>query len=915
MHGRSSLMSKSLLASFAFSLFALCAPAQVNTARSLITQPVDESKLTVLHGNTHPLARAEFDRGAAPSSLPMERMLLVLKRSPEQETALETLLAQQQDKSSPNYHKWLTPAAFGAQFGPADQDIQTVSSWLTSHGFQIGNVSNGRTVIEFSGNAGQVQEAFHAPIHNYVVNGEQHWANANDPSIPTALTPAIAGVRSLHNFYPRPMYHLNPMAGRGRPKAAGRANPQFTLPLASGFECNILGTADCYALGPTDFATIYNVLPLWNSGIDGTGETIAVVADSNINTLDVSDFRSSFGLPPKLPTVTVNGTDPGLNGDEIEAILDVEWSGAVAKNATIDLVVSANGASAGVDLSAEDIVDNKLAPILSESFGACELEIGTTANAFYSSLWSQAQGEGITAIISSGDNGSAGCDIEETNPATSPAMLGLAVNGLASTPFNIAVGGTDFNDINNFCLYWNPCNSSTNAANTQASAIGPIPETTWNDSCTNSVFLTGFSGQFVAGQFGATSEQVCNNAEITSESFFGTPLVIPVGGSGGKSACTVSDGSDPSSCTGGNPKPSWQMGVTPNADTTRDLPDVSLFGSDGEISASFYAVCERDQNGSTNDTPCDLAAGEFLGVGGTSASTQVFAGIMALVDQKNESSQGNANMVIYPLFTGPSSASIFNSVTTGTIAMPCSELAGEMNGASCPLDGSTYNVLQTGGVPSYDAGAGYNLATGVGSVNAANFVNAQLNGSPAWTNTTGGADFTLSLNSSSVTVGQGAQSQPVTLTVTAEGGFTGNVTLAVSGLPSETTPNFTTNPVTGGSGATMVTFTTIAPSMLAPIKTPNRVVWPGIGTMIALVSAFCISLLLLGSSIRNRRWTVALALAAFAFVFISAGCGGAGSGGGGGGGNPGTPTGTSSIVITATSGSIQRSVVVNLTVD
>ena len=199
-----------LILAFAFcSLAPLLASAQANYTQARITQPVDETKLTVLAGNTHPLARAEFDRGASPADLPMDRMLLVLKRSPAQETALETLMAQQQDKSSPNYHKWLTPAEFGAEFGPADQDIRTVTSWLESHGFQIGQVSNGRTVIEFSGTVAQVQEAFHAPIHSFVVNGEQHWANADgDPSIPTALTPVVAGVDTLHNFYAKPLNHI-----------------------------------------------------------------------------------------------------------------------------------------------------------------------------------------------------------------------------------------------------------------------------------------------------------------------------------------------------------------------------------------------------------------------------------------------------------------------------------------------------------------------------------------------------------------------------------------------------------------------------------------------------------------------------------------------------------------------------------
>lgn len=110
-----------------------------------ITEAVDNEKRVALRGNTYPLARPENDRGAAPDSLPMERMLLVLTRSPEQEAALTTLLDEQQDKSSPNFHRWLTPEQFGQQFGPADADIQAVTGWLTSQGFRVNSVAKGRT--------------------------------------------------------------------------------------------------------------------------------------------------------------------------------------------------------------------------------------------------------------------------------------------------------------------------------------------------------------------------------------------------------------------------------------------------------------------------------------------------------------------------------------------------------------------------------------------------------------------------------------------------------------------------------------------------------------------------------------------------------------------------------------------------
>ena len=258
-----------------------------NTPRNLIAQPVDESQLTVLEGNLHPFTRRHIDLGTAPASLPMERMLLVLKRSPEQELALRTMLDSQQDKNSPNYHKWLTPEQFGKRFGPTDSDLQIVTAWLQSHGFRVEAPSSGRTVIEFSGFASQVEQAFHTAIHKYQGNEEERWANAIDPSIPSALAAAVKGVVSLHNF-PRRSYATM----LGTPM---RASPRQSAPLPL-FTFTPQQTT-YYGLGPTDFATIYNVLPLWNAGIDGTGQTIAIVGETNIHLSDVANFRSLFGLP------------------------------------------------------------------------------------------------------------------------------------------------------------------------------------------------------------------------------------------------------------------------------------------------------------------------------------------------------------------------------------------------------------------------------------------------------------------------------------------------------------------------------------------------------------------------------------------------------------------------------------------
>src|SRR5437588_3834020 len=263
--------------------------------RPLVTKPVIESELTTLKGNTHPLAQPRFDIGAASPDLPLNRMLLVLKRSPEQEHALRGLLDDQQDKASPHYHKWLTPDGFGMQFGPADQDLQTVTGWLQSHGFAVNRVTHGRSVIEFSGTEGQVEEALHTSIHKYAVNGKEHWANASDPQIPSALAPIVAGVQALNNFPVIPYSHIAGVVSRE--KSSGQLTspkPLFTLP-SSG--CGVQPN-DCFGVGPYDFATIYNVAPAWNAtpAIDGTGQTIAIVGETDINPQDVTDFRNFFGL-------------------------------------------------------------------------------------------------------------------------------------------------------------------------------------------------------------------------------------------------------------------------------------------------------------------------------------------------------------------------------------------------------------------------------------------------------------------------------------------------------------------------------------------------------------------------------------------------------------------------------------------
>jgi subtilase family serine protease len=895
-----------------FSLFLVAQRSMgQSSAERLITQAADESKVMTLKGNTYPLARAEFDGGTVPASLAMDRMLLVLKRSPAQESALEAFLAEQVDESSPNYHKWLTADQFGERFGASKDDISQVTSWLQSHGFQVAPASHGRGVIEFSGNAGQVQETFHTAIHYYNVNGKQHWANQSDPQIPQAFAPAVAGFVSLHNFPKHPTSRSLGVVRRNMATAkAEPLRPEFT------FSGGCMGNTanDCFALGPQDFSTIYNVTPLYTAGIDGTGQVVAIVADSNINTADVTQFRSVFGLSAKAPNVIVNGVDPGIlpcpNGTECEAILDVEWSGAVARNATIDLVVSEDGATFGTDLSAEFIVDNNLAPIMSESFGECELFLGSAGNTFQNSLFMQGAAEGITIAISTGDNGSVGCLL---NPPDSdnPNTFGLGVSGIASTPFDVAVGGTDFDQINNTSAFWN----TTNTSGTQGSAKGHIPETTWNDSCTNENLGSVFG-------FSSSQETNCNNPAISSVLPFGTLN----GGSGGVSNCTTPTGSAQmtSQCAGGYAKPSWQVGPGVPADGKRDIPDVSLFASTGFMTGSFYIVCETDAQGGL---PCSLTPDskgnfDFNAVGGTSVSVQVFAGLMALADQKAKGPLGNVNPKFYSLAASqagqcpsanPGASCVFYDISLGTIAQPCVTATAAVPSPNCTTTNSTdpFGVL-TG----FNAGAGYDLATGLGSINASNLVQS-------FTGAAGTAGFSVGPPSGTVSISAGGTTT-YPLTVTGAFGFAGTVNFTCSGLPAGVTCSAAAATVSAASptASSTLTFTATSSANLMPqglgvdgisnhdapllSRTSQRVLAP----LFALVIGLWGGLLLFAPPNRLRQSTAVFALMIFGALFVV-------SCGGGSATPPPTPppaVTSSTVLVTGTSGTMTASTVVALTI-
>jgi trimeric autotransporter adhesin len=639
-----------------------------------VTQPIDDETRVVLAGNVHPLAQARYDQGAVPDSFPAQRMMLLLRRSSAQETALRRFLEDAHTPGKPDYHKWLTPQQFGASFGPDDGEIAAVDGWLRQHGFSVARVTAGKTAIEFSGTAGQLRDAFHTEIHSYVVNGEEHHANNRDPEIPAALAPVIAGIAPINDFRPRSY-----AVGLGHASYNAKTNvtlPQWTLnPISS----------PQLALAPGDFAMQYDLNPLYRTGTNGTGVTIGIIGASSIDPDLAARYRTLFGLPAKPVNIIVDGEDPGVNGAYVESYLDVEVAGSVAPDADIDLYTAADTTlQSGLYLAAQRAVDEDVAAVLSMSYGVCEKSLGAAGNRFWAALWEQAAAQGQTAFVSAGDGGGAGCDdFDETEQA----QYGLAVNGFGSTPWNVSVGGTDF--------YYSSYNSDPSAQTAQLA-------TYWNMTPT---------AEPAVSLLQPTPEQAWNRAFGLNVSDGGVyfPPYVPtiVAGSGGASSCTAgksaSDGGY-SSCAGGYAKPAWQSGAGVPKDGARDLPDVSLFAAAGE-NWSFYPICADEMD-------CvEVQYGTTIyGVGGTSASAPAMAGIMALIDQKY-GAQGQADFVLYPLAT--QQPSVFHDITIGGNVVPCM-----LNTPSCTKsahDDNTSGYLTLG---HYYAGTGYDQATGLGSVDA-----------------------------------------------------------------------------------------------------------------------------------------------------------------------------------------------------
>ncbi|MGC9194316.1 MAG: S53 family peptidase [Syntrophobacteraceae bacterium] len=617
------MMKRSLVASLVLSAAFLtclatgweCFAASVGTA--------NQNSRVVLSGAVNPKARPEFDQGPSDPSTQMNGMILLLKMDPQKQEKLDQLIAQQQDSSSANFHKWLTPAEFGRRFGRSPEEIARVKNWLLSQGLRIESVSNSHTMINFSGTAAALNNAFQAHMHDYNVNGRLHHANSVDPSIPGDIADLVAGPTSLSDFHRKPAHTA--------------ARPVYTS--GSG-----------YALSPGDFATVYDVNKIYNSlGYNGKGVTIAITGQAPADTQMWQEFRTTFGLPSTTIKVLVAGNrnqtpfDNG-NGDQEETDLDVEWAGAVAPGATIDFV-TASVNDGGIDTANQYVVDQTLAPILSCSYDSCELNMGNPN--LYTTLWKQAAAEGITVFVASGDSGAYDCTDSSGNPIE-------GVNGMASTPYNVAVGGTSLSDSSQ---YWSSTNSATGVS--ALSSIPELPEVAWND-----FIVTGYQNQEASG--------------------------------GGASSYYS--------------KPSWQVCPGVPNDGRRDLPDVSLNADPDGVGYLVY-TCDDDSSACTSRS----YYGQYV-LGGTSCAAPAFAGIMALIEQSLGSQwQGNANTSFYQLGQAQYGASgsattVFNDITSGT------------NG----FVGSGTDL------PGYSCTIGYDRVTGLGSVDATNFLLAYQQAAGLW---------------------------------------------------------------------------------------------------------------------------------------------------------------------------------------
>ncbi len=645
-------------------------------AENRIAQTVDDNQRVALPGNISPRIDSAVDQGEVPAAMPLSYVTLILQPTAAQQAALTQLLAEQQDPSSPNYHAWLSPDQYAAQFGVSQADIDKIVAWLGQHSLTVKYVARSRNSIAFSGEASAVENAFGVRIHHYQVGGELHYANANAPTIPAALQGLVLAIRGLHDFRLKP--HLRRMV-----------KPRDTL---NGE----------HQVGPGDIAVIYNINPLYQAGITGTGMKLAVVGQTDIQMSDIQQFRSNFGLPSNNPTVLLipGSSDPGIlskSGDLAEADLDLELSGAVAKNANILFVNSTD-----VVGSLQYAIDQNLAPVVSTSYGDCELDSGSTEAKALASLATQANAQGQTIFAASGDNGAADCFGVGDGPSIDNA---LSVDLPAALPEVTGVGGTEFAEGSG--SYWNPSNSSSGV-----SALSYIPETTWNDSA-----LDG----------------------------------SPASGGGGASAYFS--------------KPSWQVATGVPADGARDVPDVALAASPDHDGYVIYSGGSSEIIGGTSAGPPQFSAiavllGQYLVANGIQTSPNlgninpalyklssvsgVFHDITTgtnKVTPCNSPCSGTAigydAGVGYDQVTGLGSINVYNLVTAwhgGTVSSKSSvSMALSAASTNITFSGSTVLTATMAGVGSASPTGTVTFMLGAETLGAADIVKSGSNGTATLT--------------------------------------------------------------------------------------------------------------------------------------------------------------------------------------
>lgn len=693
-----------------------------------ISGDVNSSQMTQLAGTQHPLAQAKFESGRVAAATKLEGMSLYFSRTPQQQADLDTLLAAQQNPASPLFHQWLTPEQYASRFGMADADLAKVQTWLEQQGFTVDSVARGKDMIRFSGTVRQVEGAFATEIHNYTlpVGGtmEKHFAPSTALSVPAALGKVVLSVRGLDDFRPKPMLRLP--ANRGGQTGI---RPAFT----SGSTGNIY-------LSPGDISTIYDVKALTSAGINGNGQTIAVIGQSAVVASDIEAFQSAAGLTVKDPTMLLvpgSGSSTAFKGDESESDLDLEWSGATAPGAEILFVYVGNNSNMTVFDAAQYAVENVLAQIITFSYGICEPDLGSAAaTAFETSITSRAAAQGQTFLAASGDQGSTAC-FNASNSTHTSAEEALAVDYPASSPYVTGVGGTEFNEGSNASTYW----SSNGSNDVISSALSYIPEMVWNDDA-------------VGGGLSASGGGV--------STLFG--------------------------------KPTWQTGVPGiPSDGKRDVPDISLDASNDH---DPYLYCTSDttawattQSASCNSGFRDATSGLLTAAGGTSFSTPIFAGMVAMINQKQNyvTGTGLLNPSLYTLASDATTyASAFHDITTGN--------------NNCTA-GSSYCAS---GDVGYSAGVGYDLTTGLGTPDLAVLAGVW----PISTNTLTGTTTTVTASNSAPSIGANVTYAIAVASTTGSTVPTGTVTLTLDGTSAGT------KTLSGGAASYTTSFSTAGAHVL-----------------------------------------------------------------------------------------------------